>query len=218
MLELALNLITENKKTHSPFLDLGNCGLTEVPQEIAKLVWLEELSFASDWAYFDGKKWVAKNTQNKGPINNITRLAPAALWKTNTSTDNSVKSSPFSGLRKLKKLYLSSDRANSIAYKSMAFNDLSPLSGLASLEQLDVSKAQVTDLSPLSDLTNLQKLFVSKSTVFDLSPLSNLASLQRLDVWDTPVTDLTPFSSLVSLQQLDISDTPVVACPHCQVS
>ncbi len=49
MSELALKLITENKKTRSPFLDLGNCGLTEVPEEIGELVWLEELSFASEF-------------------------------------------------------------------------------------------------------------------------------------------------------------------------
>ena len=56
MSELALKLIAENKKTRSPFLDLGNCGLTEVPQEIGELVWLEELSFASEWTYLDGKE------------------------------------------------------------------------------------------------------------------------------------------------------------------
>jgi len=43
--ELALRLIEENKKTRATFLDLDNCGLTEVPTEIGELVWLEELSF-----------------------------------------------------------------------------------------------------------------------------------------------------------------------------
>ena len=81
MSELAFKLIAENKKTRSPFLDLGDCGLTEVPEEIGELVWLEELSFASEWVYFDSKEWVTKNTQNTGPKNNITRLAPATLWK-----------------------------------------------------------------------------------------------------------------------------------------
>ena len=80
MSELALKLITENKKTRSPFLDLGNCGLTEVPEEIGELVWLEELSFASDWTSFDSKEWVTKNSQNTGSKNKITRLASATLW------------------------------------------------------------------------------------------------------------------------------------------
>jgi hypothetical protein len=32
--ELALRLIEENKKTRASFLDLGNCGLTEVHIEV----------------------------------------------------------------------------------------------------------------------------------------------------------------------------------------
>ena len=45
-------LIRENKQKHArgedaSFLDLGNCGLTEVPEEIGELVWLETLSFSS---------------------------------------------------------------------------------------------------------------------------------------------------------------------------
>ncbi len=54
MSELALQLIAENKRTRSPFLDLGNCGLTEIPAEIGELVWLEELSFANEFWFFDG--------------------------------------------------------------------------------------------------------------------------------------------------------------------
>ncbi len=34
----ALELIAENKRTRSPFLDLGNLGLTEVPEEVFECV------------------------------------------------------------------------------------------------------------------------------------------------------------------------------------
>ena len=37
MSELALRLIEECKKTKSKTLDLGNCGLTEVPEEMCGL-------------------------------------------------------------------------------------------------------------------------------------------------------------------------------------
>lgn len=43
----ALELIAENKRTRSPFLDLGNLGLTEVPEEVFECVWLEFLSFGT---------------------------------------------------------------------------------------------------------------------------------------------------------------------------
>jgi hypothetical protein len=32
-------LIAENKRIRSPFLDLGNLGLTEVPEEVWECVW-----------------------------------------------------------------------------------------------------------------------------------------------------------------------------------
>src|SRR4051812_3326787 len=47
--ELALELISENKRTRSPFLDLGNCGLTHFPPELAELPWLETLVLGTDW-------------------------------------------------------------------------------------------------------------------------------------------------------------------------
>ena len=43
MSELAGKLIAENKKTKAKRLDIGNCGLTEIPEEMIECVWLEEL-------------------------------------------------------------------------------------------------------------------------------------------------------------------------------
>jgi internalin A len=39
--ELARKLIEENRRTRAPFLDLGNCGLSEIPEDVAQLTWLE---------------------------------------------------------------------------------------------------------------------------------------------------------------------------------
>jgi hypothetical protein len=50
MSEIALRLIKENKKTRSTTLDLGNCGLTKVPEEIGELVWLETLILGDFWS------------------------------------------------------------------------------------------------------------------------------------------------------------------------
>lgn len=48
MSELALQRITENKKTKAKTLDLGNCGMTEFP-DLSGLVWLDTLVLSSDW-------------------------------------------------------------------------------------------------------------------------------------------------------------------------
>ena len=49
MSELAQKLIQEEKnpKTRTDKLDLGNCGLTDIPEEVFELTWLEELSFCN---------------------------------------------------------------------------------------------------------------------------------------------------------------------------
>jgi internalin A len=40
-MELALQCIEEAQKTRATRLDLGNCGLTELPDALFELVWLE---------------------------------------------------------------------------------------------------------------------------------------------------------------------------------
>ena len=45
MSELALKGVREAKRTRATRLDLGNCGLTELPDELFELTWLEELRF-----------------------------------------------------------------------------------------------------------------------------------------------------------------------------
>lgn len=69
MSDQALQLIAENKQSKDTFLDLGNCGLTEVLAEVGELVWLESLTFARAWHQWDGKAWQRKNRRNLGKAN-----------------------------------------------------------------------------------------------------------------------------------------------------
>ena len=66
MSDLALQLIAENKRSRATFLDLSNCGIAEVPAEVSELVWLESVSFASEWYEWDGREWQEKKSRNSG--------------------------------------------------------------------------------------------------------------------------------------------------------
>ncbi|MGR9036889.1 MAG: leucine-rich repeat domain-containing protein, partial [Gammaproteobacteria bacterium] len=200
MSKLALQLIAENKKTRSPFLDLGNCGLTEVPIEIGELVWLEELSFASEWVPFDLIGSAHKFSQNKGGVNDITQLTAGNFRKIKTLFGMTIPNSPFFKLINLKRLYLNHG----------SFEDISPLSSLAALQQLDISNTRITDLSPLICLVNLQNLDISFTRVDDLSPLSNLMQLKGLIVSSPLLTDLSPLAGLLNLQYISVSNTRVM--------
>jgi Leucine-rich repeat (LRR) protein len=202
MSELALKLITEAKETRATRLDLGNCGLTELPDELFELTWLEELNLSSGYRFIDDQ------------------LDSILIEITN---ENELTSLP-SGLGKLKKLRL-------LSLSWLAISDFTIIANLNSLEKLyllkckltninfiknllklqilDVSGTQLRDLSPLKELIQLQQLRIFNTQVDNLSPLKNLKALQHLSISSTQVSDLNPLKDLKQLQNLSISSTQV---------
>ena len=224
---LALQLIAENKSSRATFLDLGNCGLTEVPAEVGELVWLKSLSFARNWVEWDGQQWQSKRSQNTGPGNErLTDLAPlaglSALQSLDVSATQVTNLKALAGLSALQSLNVSGTK----------ISDLAPLTGLSALQSLAVSNTQVSDLAPLAELSDLHDLHVWNTQVSDLAPLmgmsalhmlniggtqvsdlaslASLSALQTLLLWGTKVTDLTPLARLSNLQTLYIQSTQVI--------
>src|SRR6266496_1069780 len=115
MSSLALKLIAENKASHAPFLDLGNCGLTGIPPEIAELDWLESVSFSYSWTEWDGQKWKFENSQNTGENNSLT------------------------GIQALRRL----PRLRSVFLSGTQVSDLAPLAHLSSRQFLHGADTQV---------------------------------------------------------------------------
>ena len=201
---LALNLIAENKSSKETFLDLGNCGLTEIPAEVGELVWLERLSLGSFWNEWDGEKWQRKASRNVGEENRLADLTPLA--RLSGLQTLSLSHTPVTDLAPL--AHLSGLQTLSLSHTPVT--DLTPLARLPRLQTLSLSHAEVTDLAPLARLSGLQTLDVSRTPVSDLTPLEHLSGLQTLDVSRTPVSDLTPLARLSGLQTLDLSRTEVI--------
>lgn len=191
MSELALKLIAENKKIQSTYLDLGNCGLTELPPELGELVWLETLSVSATWFERTGMEYQYHKTANKGGSNKA--LADITI------------------LRKLLKL-------RTLAANQTKVTDLAALVDLCALQSLDLRSTHVTDLSPLSGLSALQSLWLNSTQVADLTPLAGLRALRALGLASTQVTNLEPLlhlirlGSRVGLNPLN-SDIEVQNCP-----
>ena len=94
------------------------------------------------------------------------------------------------------------DLANSYFY------DISALSGLTTLTNLDLSgNENLRDISALSDLKALTKLNLSHNrNLTDLSPLSNLIELTELDLsFHSMLTDISALSGLTNLKILNLS-------------
>ncbi len=220
---LALALIEKEKWEKTGFLDLGNCGLTEVPEEVRDLVWLKDLVLGTRYAtqmYFLVESlnkgvpntinhlpdWFSELSElkililNQNPLSDITPLAELdTLLRLHCDETKLTDLSPLVNLTSLQIL----------SCADTPITDLMPLVGLINLRELDCSWTKVTDLSPLSKLKSLIKLNFMVTNIHDLSPLANLCNLESLNCSTTSVADLLPLSKLSRLEILDCYNTSI---------
>ena len=87
-------------------------------------------------------------------------------------------------------------------------NDLTGLEHATQLTTLILVNHRVSDLSPLTGLTSLKDLDLTGTlTITDISPLRGLASLTDLDLTQSRITDLSPLADLKSLTDLRLFGT-----------
>lgn len=126
---IAQALIAENKRTKDTFLDLENCGLTELPKELFECVWLQSLSL------------------NGNKLQDITGIQVLENLETLSIIANEITDlTPIQELIELRSLDVG---VNNIS-------DISPVEHLYNLEKVGFSYNQVTEL-PLF-LRNLLKI------------------------------------------------------------
>ena len=94
-----------------------------------------------------------------------------------------------------------------------AITDLSSISGLSELTELDLTGTGVTDLSPIAGLTKLEELDLANPDLADLTPLMGLTNLKVLYLDDgslssSAITNLDALAGLVNLEGLYIPSTP----------
>ena len=88
--------------------------------------------------------------------------------------------------------------------------DLSLFSGLTNLRRLDMRiSPDVTDLSPLSTLKNLEYLNIWGTGVQDLTPLIGLSKLTEIDAKMAHISDLAPLLKMKQLKRIDLLQCPV---------
>jgi hypothetical protein len=82
---------------------------------------------------------------------------------------------------------------------NFTFTDISDLSSilqLKNLNQIFLNRTKVSDISPLSTLKNLTFLSVDHTAVTDLSPVSSFQELTALSFEGTKISDLSPLQNL----------------------
>lgn len=88
-------------------------------------------------------------------------------------------------------------------------SDLSPLSGLERLEELDLRHNPVADVSPLAALTFLREVCLFNTRVTDLSALSACPLLERIDAGKTGIASPAAFEGIAGLKSLTIRQIPL---------
>jgi Leucine-rich repeat (LRR) protein len=84
--------------------------------------------------------------------------------------------------------------------------DISDLSGLAVLRNLDLSFSLISDVSPLSTLTNLETLDITDTQVTDISALASMSKLQTLTAGNLMLVDISAVGDLHALKTIDLSN------------
>lgn len=184
MSKLALDLIAKEKIEQTGTLDLGNCGLTELPEELFELVGLERLYLSHwrwDWKWDWKGHWIASN--NQGVKNNLETFSKG-----------------FSKLENLKELQI----------QEQNISDFTILKACKKLLQLNLYKARIVDISFLKELTNLTNLGLSYNEITDISILKQLSNLTSLFLKKNQITDISSLEQLNSLTNLDLSYNQII--------
>ena len=197
MSKLAKYLINKEKKQKTKFLDLGNCGITDLAADIPELFeleWLETLVLSN--GYEDLRTQKEQESANAEMPNSISVL-PAEL----------------KSLTNLKALYLGSFEViqESAAYWyiqafEIALDGLEVIQHFKQLEILDCRYRMITSIEFLKDLSKLQYLKLNDNQISDLQFLDGLVELKALALNNNSIEQITRVYNLPKLEQLNLSN------------
>jgi len=218
MSELALKLIAENKRTKNPVLDLGNCGLTEIPVEIYSLPWIKNLNLASSinltWGQKAHQKDLYKHTQNNGLINDIKSFIDLGqlvnlqeLFISGSLRYYDPRKGNWNNdFKRIDGLDFISSNKNltSLSIEFIQILDFRPLNKLVNLERLSFWNTRMWQVEDLQNLTNLRMLNLKFNSIEEIYSLSNLINLESLVINANQITDISPLKNIVSLNYLDL--------------
>ncbi|MGY6546283.1 leucine-rich repeat domain-containing protein [Arthrospiribacter ruber] len=132
-------------------------------------------------------------------VNNPSNLTVGRMKQLETlNISNSVVTS-LNGLEAAENLKV-------ILARSVEVEDLTPISSLSELEELDMRDALLpTSLSFLSPLENLRSIDFQNTAVADISALSGKNTLTHINLRETDVTDISPLEGMTQLMFLNLN-------------
>ena len=88
--------------------------------------------------------------------------------------------------------------------------DLSPMANLKSLVKLQIDQNHnISDISPLAGLTQLEWINMEVNNISDITPLTNLTKMTYLNVMFNPITDISSLKNMKNLEVLLLSNSEI---------
>jgi Leucine-rich repeat (LRR) protein len=166
-----------------------------------------------------GVLWLDNGSRSPGSTpdpayqNQITTLEQLPRFLTDLRLAGNPLDTPLSVASRtgLRKLYVSDGQISSLSEvggltgltelgltgMALTGSDLSELSGLRTLDRLDLSGNLISDVSALAPLVSLSKLRLDDNYVGDVSPLASLTALEDLYVTRNLIADFAPLRDLI---------------------
>ena len=236
MSDLARKLIQKEKQIRSGILDLGNCGLTTLPDALFDCTWLETLYLCN--SYWDDEKQAWIHSPNEGEPNRLSALPPKMaqlkslkVLYANAELDERWDISDISILKHLTQLHTLDLRQNQISDISSLqhltqlhtlglsgnqISNISILKHLTQLHTLDLSANQISAISILKHLTQLHTLHLSRNEISDISILKHLTQLHTLHLSGNEISAISSLQHLTQLHTLDLGANPISAISSLQ--
>lgn len=218
MSDQALELIQHCYQTKDPYLDLGNCGLTDeafaigspIDAALCKCTHIRTLILSAFWSdLYESDSNGSRHSRNSGLSNKLSTHPPAI--------------EKFSGLSKL---VCAGDRDNEWAIKDMifvkkltdlvflnlSFNQIEELKGLDALKNLKtfyIHNNRINELKGLSALTNLESFHINNNKISELKGLDGLTKLKSFHIYKNRINELKGLDALTSLKALYIRSNQI---------
>lgn len=187
---------------HSALSGLTNLRVLNIEGSVRDVAVPDSLDFLNALALRElGLGRVAPKDGNWQPIANQTALYTLHLWGAPEAAVEAANT-----LSNLKVLTLG----------DYTYHDLTPLSGLGSLEVLSIYDG-LESLAGAQELASLLCLAVLNGPVSDLTPLGGMARLDYIQLTNLPISDFSPLAELPALKYLQVDRGQLAAveaaCP-----
>jgi internalin A len=212
----ALDRINECKKEKSTSLDLGGCGLSSIPKEIAELTWLTELWLGTNQiSKMEGIDTLANLTKLSLGNNQISKMQGIDTLENLTYlelgynqiskiegidtlvnlTDLSLQNNQISKIEGIEKLV-------NLTELSLGYNQISKIEGvdtLVNLRYLGLSGNQISKIEGIEKLENLTLLRLNRNQISKIEGIDTLVNLTRLWLGNNQIYDLSPLVYFIKM-------------------